>query len=49
MGKKSKKACKIELWFEGAEQIERKGEEDFFCKIGESLNREKEAMMKIGG
>lgn len=50
MDNKSKKACKIELWFEGAEKIEREGEEEFFfCKIGESLIRGKEAMMKIGG
>ena len=30
MDNKSKKACKIELWFEEAEKIEREGEEDFF-------------------
>ena len=30
MDNKSKKACKIELWFEGAEKIEREGEEEFF-------------------
>ena len=50
MDNKSKKACKIELWVEEAEKIEREGKEDFFSsKIGESLNRGKEAMMKIGG
>ena len=51
----SKKACKIELWFEEAEKIEREGEEDFFLQnILEQRKRSneirgKEAMMKIGG
>ena len=39
MDNKSKKACKIELWFEEAEKIEEKEKKNFFSKIGKSLGK----------
>ena len=41
MDNKSKKACKIELWFEGAEKIEREGEGEFFFQNREILEQSK--------